>query len=78
MECILSIQGQLGSNTYKLTKQLEESLESIEPILKKESIELIPDLFKPANFIDASIKRLRFDIIVGAIMVISILYLFPV
>ena len=72
----LSIQGQLGSNTYKLTKQLEESLDSIEPILKKESIELIPDLFKPANFIDASIKRLRFDIIVGAIMVITILYLF--
>lgn len=72
----LSIQGQLGSNTYKLTKQLEESLESIEPILKNESIELIPDLFKPANFIDASIKRLRFDIIVGAIMVISILYIF--
>ena len=72
----LSIQGQLGSNTYKLTKQLEESLDSIEPILKKESIELIPDLFKPANFIDASIKRLRFDIIIGAIMVITILYLF--
>ena len=71
-----SILGLLGSNTYKLTKQLEESLDSIEPILKKESIELIPDLFKPANFIDASIKRLRFDIIVGAIMVITILYLF--
>ena len=72
----LSVQGQLGSNTYKLTKQLEDSLASLAPLLKKESIELIPDLFKPANFIDASIKRLRFDIIIGAFMVITILYLF--
>ena len=72
----LSVQGQLGSNTYKLTKQLEESLNSLAPLLKKESIQLFPDLFKPANFIDASIKRLRFDIIIGAFMVITILYLF--
>ena len=72
----LSVQGQLGSNTYKLTHQLEEALESLRPILIKESVELIPDLFKPANFIDASIKGLRLDILIGAIMVISILYLF--
>tara|TARA_B100000035_G_scaffold315313_1_gene335171 strand:+ start:8578 stop:11688 length:3111 start_codon:yes stop_codon:yes gene_type:complete len=72
----LSVQGQLGSNTYKLTKQLEQSLNIIKPLLKQESIELFPDLFKPANFIDASIDRLRFDIIIGAIMVVTILYLF--
>ena len=72
----LSIQGQLGANSYKLTKKLEESLQSLTPILKKESIELIPDLFRPANFIDASIKRLRFDILIGAFMVIAVLYIF--
>ncbi len=72
----LSIQGQLGANSYMLTKTLEESLQSLTPILKKESIELIPDLFKPANFIDASIKRLRFDILIGAFMVITVLYIF--
>ncbi|MBT3512537.1 MAG: efflux RND transporter permease subunit, partial [Nitrosomonadales bacterium] len=72
----LSVQGQLGSNTYKLTKQLEEALETLRPVLKKEAVELFPDLFKPANFIDASIKGLRLDILIGAIMVISILYLF--
>ena len=72
----LSVQGQLGSDTYKLTSELESSLNNLMPLMKKESIELYPDLFKPANFIDASIKGLRFDIIVGAAMVISILYLF--
>ena len=72
----LSVQGQLGSDTYKLTNELETALNKLKPLLDSESIKLYPDLFKPANFIDASIKGLRFDIIVGAIMVISVLYLF--
>ncbi len=72
----LSVQGQLGSDTYKLTSELETALNKLKPLLESESIKLYPDLFKPANFIDASIKGLRFDIIVGAIMVISVLYLF--
>jgi len=72
----LSVQGQLHSDTYKLTQQLENALQSLSPLLKSESIKLIPDLFKPANFIDASINGLKKDIVIGAIMVISILYLF--
>lgn len=72
----LSVQGQLGSNTYKLTQELEVALDSIKPLLEKNNIKLFPDLFKPSNFIDASISGLRFDIIIGAILVISILYVF--
>jgi len=72
----LSVQGQLGSNTYKLTQDLESALDSIKPLLEKNETKLFPDLFKPANFIDASINGLRFDIIVGAILVITILYIF--
>ena len=72
----LSVQGQLNSDTYKLTKQIETALESLEPILLKEQVILIPDLFKPANFINASVKGLRTDILIGSLMVISILFLF--
>ena len=72
----LSVQGQLNADSYKLTQELENSLKLIEPLLKNQKIEIIPDLFKPSNFIDASIKGLRVDIIIGAFFVISILYLF--
>ena len=72
----LSVQGQLNSDTYKLTKQIEVALESIKPILLKEQVILTSDLFKPANFIDASIKGLRVDLLIGSLMVISILFLF--
>ena len=72
----LSIQGQLGSDTYELTKELETAIESLLSVANKEEITIHPELFKPANFIDASIKGLRVDIIIGAILVIGILYLF--
>jgi len=72
----LSIQGQLGSDTYELTKSLDNAIKALLPIAKKEEITIHPELFKPANFIDASIKGLRVDIIIGAILVIGILYLF--
>jgi len=72
----LSIQGQLGSDTYELTKNLDNAIQSLLPIAEKEEITIHPELFKPANFIDASIKGLRVDIIIGAILVIGILYLF--
>jgi len=72
----LSVQGQLNADSYKLTQELENSLKLIDPLLKNQKIEIIPDLFKPSNFIDASIKGLRVDIIIGAFFVISILYLF--
>jgi CzcA family heavy metal efflux pump len=72
----LSIQGQLGSDTYELTKNLDNAINSLLPIAEKEEITIHPELFKPANFIDASIKGLRVDIIIGAILVIGILYLF--
>lgn len=72
----LSIQGQLNSDTYKLTNQIEVALESLKPVMVKEQVVLTPDLFKPANFIDASIKGLRIDILIGSLMVISILFLF--
>ncbi|MDA9093768.1 efflux RND transporter permease subunit [Methylophilaceae bacterium] len=72
----LSVQGQLNADTYKLTQELESALTLIEPLLKDQNIEIIPDLFKPSNFIDASLKGLRIDIIIGAFFVISILYLF--
>jgi len=72
----LSIQGQLNSDTYNLTNQIEVALKNLKPILLKEQVILIPDLFKPANFIDASIKGLRVDLFIGSLMVISILFLF--
>jgi CzcA family heavy metal efflux pump len=72
----LSVQGQLGSDTYELTANLEDAIKLLLPVAEKEKIIIHPELFKPSNFIEASIKGLRIDIIIGAFLVIAILYIF--
>ena len=72
----LSVQGQLGSDTYELTANLEDAIKLLLPVAEKEKIIIHPELFKPSNFIEASIKGLRIDIIIGAFLVITILYIF--
>ena len=72
----LSVQGQLGSNTYKLTQLIESALKDLNPTLLQQEIKINPELFRPANFIDVSIKGVRFDILIGSLLVIVVLFLF--
>ena len=72
----LSVQGQLGANTYAVTQAIEKSLLEIKPALAAESITLHEGLFRPANFIDVAIKGVRTDILIGSTLVIAVLFLF--
>jgi CzcA family heavy metal efflux pump len=72
----LLIQGQLGSDTYKLTQLIESAVKDIRPLLLEQDIKINAKLFRPANFIDASIKGIRFDILLGFMLVIIVLFLF--
>ena len=49
----LSVQGQLGSDTYKLTQLIEAAVADINPSLLEQGIQINPELFRPANFINA-------------------------
>jgi CzcA family heavy metal efflux pump len=72
----LSVQGQLGANTYAVTKAIEKALQEIKPALSEEKVVLHEGLFRPANFIDVAIKGVRTDILIGSILVITVLFLF--
>ena len=72
----LSIQGQLGANTYAVTKAIEKSLQEIKPALIAQKVTLHEGLFRPANFIEVAIHGVRADILIGSILVISVLFLF--
>lgn len=72
----LSVQGQLGSDTYKLTELIEAAVLDIKSSLLEQDIEINPELFRPANFINTSIKGVRLDILIGSLLVIVVLFLF--
>ncbi len=71
---IVSVQKQPGTDTIKLTAEVEKALDEIKKGLPAD-IKITP-LFKQANFIEAAIANVEEAIRDGAIMVVIILFLF--
>ena len=72
----LFIQGQLGANTRDTTFALERALAELGPLIEREGITLHPKLFRPADFIDTAVGNVRQDVMIGAALVITVLFLF--
>lgn len=72
----LGVQGQLGANTKLVTEAVEKALHELAPQLAREQVTLHPKLFRPANFIETAIDGVRTDILIGAVLVVAVLFLF--
>lgn len=72
----LMVQGQLGSNTLAVSRDLERAMSELAPLLQREHVTLHDKLFRPANFIETAVRNVRFDIVVGSTLVIVVLFLF--
>ncbi|MEO6959134.1 MAG: efflux RND transporter permease subunit, partial [Burkholderiaceae bacterium] len=63
-------------NTLNVTNGLESKLALLKPVLAKQGVALQPDVFRPANFITQATSHLRTALLVGAALVIAVLFLF--
>jgi CzcA family heavy metal efflux pump len=73
---VLVISGQYGSNTADVTVQVERALKELDPALKEQGITMRPDLFRPANFINIAVHNVRNSLLLGAMFVMIVLFLF--
>ncbi len=73
---ILVVQAQYGANTVEATEAVEQALEGLRPALQAQNIELRGDLFRPANFIATATRNIRSSLIIGAVLVIVVIFLF--
>lgn len=73
---ILMVIAQYGANTLEVTGTVEQALEGLRPALNQEGVQVRPDLFRPANFIQTALTNIRSSLIIGAILVVVILFLF--
>ncbi|MDE3063841.1 MAG: efflux RND transporter permease subunit, partial [Acidobacteriota bacterium] len=73
---ILNINAQYGANIIEVTQKVEQALHDLNPALQREGIEMQPDLFRPVNFINTSIRNIRNSLLLGAALVIVVLFLF--
>jgi CzcA family heavy metal efflux pump len=73
---VLMISSQYGANTLEVTRALDAALDELRPALREEGIALQANLFRPASFIETALRNIRMSLIIGASLVIVILFLF--
>ncbi|MEI7968902.1 MAG: efflux RND transporter permease subunit [Betaproteobacteria bacterium] len=72
----LMVQGQLGSNTLAVSRALDVALSDLRPLFDRERVTLHAELFRPASFIETAVRNVRFDIAIGSLLVVVVLFLF--
>jgi CzcA family heavy metal efflux pump len=73
---VLLVFAQYGANTLVVTRALETALDQMKPALAAKRIHLNSRLFRPANFIEASLHNVAHSLMIGGALVAIVLILF--
>ena len=73
---LLSMSSQYGANTLTATLAVEKALADLEPALKKQGITVYSRLHRPANFIERALGDLQQSLLIAALLILAVLYLF--
>ena len=73
---IMLVSSQYGANTLEVTRKVEQALGELKPAIEAEQVTMRSDLFRPANFIETATGNIKFSLILGAVLVVIVLFLF--
>ncbi|MFQ5660983.1 MAG: efflux RND transporter permease subunit [Gammaproteobacteria bacterium] len=73
---LMMVIGQYGANTLTVSRNIEKVLAELKQILAGQDITLYTDLFRPANYIETSIRNISGHLMVGGVFVIAVLFVF--
>ena len=73
---IVAAHGAFGANTLEVTAGIERALDEMRGVFVSESITLHPRLFRPATFIERSLKHINFSLLLGGALVVAVLFVF--
>ena len=73
---VVMVYSQYGTNTLAVTRGLDTALKEMSPLFAEQHIILVPGLFRPANFIEASIRNIDRSLLIGGVLVIVVLLAF--
>ena len=71
---MLIVEKQLGANTLQVTRDVEAALEALRPALGGVTVD--PAIFRPATFIEMSLRNLSRALLIGCALVIVVLLIF--
>ena len=73
---MLMVSSQYGANTLEVTHGIDRALGELQPGLEKAGIQLHSDIFRPADFVVTALHNVRRSLLIGAVLVIAVLFLF--
>lgn len=73
---MLSLASQYGANTLSTTHAVEQALANLRPALEAQGITMYPGLHRPANFIERALGDLESSLLIAALLILAVLYLF--
>ena len=73
---LLNLSSQYGANTLIVTRAIEAALAELAPALRSRGVRLYPGLHRPANFIENALAGIRLDVVLGAVLITLVLFLF--
>jgi CzcA family heavy metal efflux pump len=73
---LLSLASQYGANTLDTTRAVEKTLAQLTPALKAQGITVYPALHRPANFIERALSSLERSLLIAAVLILVVLFLF--
>jgi CzcA family heavy metal efflux pump len=73
---LLLVSSQYGSNTLDVTRRVEAALTELRPALEKQGVTLRSDIIRPASFVEKSVANVNHALLIGAVLVIAVLFLF--
>jgi CzcA family heavy metal efflux pump len=71
---LLIVEKQLGANTLQVTRDVEAALRDLAPALA--GVQVDPTIFRPATFIEMSLRNLSRALLIGCVLVILVLIVF--
>jgi CzcA family heavy metal efflux pump len=73
---LLSLSSAYGANTMEVTRALEAALADLRPGLERDGVTVHPALHRPATFVESAIRNLRRSLLLGAALVVIVLFVF--
>jgi CzcA family heavy metal efflux pump len=73
---LMTSASQYGANTMEVTRRVEAALEEMKPVFQSEGVDYVPHLHRPATFIEHAVHNMKTSLLLGAIFVAIVLFLF--
>jgi len=73
---LVTTASQYGANTMEVTRGVEAALEALKPVFAAEGVEYTPALHRPATFIEIALHNMKASLLLGAVLVAIVLFLF--